>query len=325
MTDLYTAFCREDYADLHTVDVDRTLVADSLCQIMYTDEYKTLLNICHALIASNEYTPRCFRLTAELIELAPAYYTVWNYRFNILQHLLKPNDEPQIINEFNWLDEVTLNNPKNYQIWSYRQQLIQYWTHHLSTSNSWGLKRELPILDMMLDEDTKNYHVWSYRKWVVLRFDDFTHELAFINQLIDRDIYNNSAWNHRMFYLQNVQPDDSMLQEEIKYTMDKISEVPQNISSWNYLRGIYDSFMEPDDKLRDFVNKFCRDIPLDSQNVITEDTQLPDVECSFAIEYLAQLSKDNPKLQANCYKSLSFKYDPTRKPFWQHKLQAIAN
>lgn len=334
MEELYTAFSSTDYADLRNDDetVPNT-DTETLCQIMYTDEYKQLIGICHSLIVSNEYTPRSFRLTTKLIELAPAYYTVWNYRFNnILTHLLSSNWNRQlVIKEFDWLDEITLNNPKNYQIWSYRQQLIVTCQHHHGNNDNGSndaaidIKRELPILDIMIDEDTKNYHVWSYRKWVVQRFDDFTNELPFINKLIDRDIYNNSAWNHRMFYLQNVQPDDSMLQEEIKYTMEKIKQVPQNISSWNYLRGIYDSFLKPDDALKEFVMGYCRDIPLDSKTAITSNTPLPDVECSFAIEVLAQLSKDDPILQANCYRSLSVKYDPIRTPFWQHKLRSVAS
>lgn len=49
---------------------------------------------------------------------APAFYTIWNYRFNIVRHMMAESDDTTsyLNKELDWLDEVTLNNPKNYQI-----------------------------------------------------------------------------------------------------------------------------------------------------------------------------------------------------------------
>lgn len=312
-------FDMEQYKDIVPLPIELGL-KNELCQIMYTDEYKEVMGIARALIQVNELSVRALNLTAKVIDLAPAFYTIWNYRFSIIKHLIIKGNAHSILNtELDWLDEITLNNPKNYQIWSYRQSIIS----QLHPDPS--IKTELPILEAMIDDDTKNYHVWSYRKWCVSFFKDFEHELSFVNKLVDRDIYNNSAWNHRMFIMKNIPIDDAILNEEINYVKDRIELVPQNVSSWNYLRGLYSNFKENkfDDEILKFAHKFVGfDLSL---NIPSE---LPSIESSFALEFIAFVQSTdkahmNREIAINSYQSLATKYDPIRKNFWNYKIKQL--
>lgn len=314
----YQEFNENDYDDVTPMSIE-TELKDELCQIMYTEEYKQLMGWSRALLSKNELTSRAMRLTSKLIDLAPAFYTVWNYRYNILTHLLKDHQDKEgwTAKELDWLDEITLNNPKNYQIWSYRQSLL---TNLVPTPT---MKRETPIMNMMLDEDSKNYHVWSYRKWVVKFIGDYSQELSFIDMLIERDVYNNSAWSHRMFYLKNIDPENTVVEEEINYVKDKIALVPQNISSWNYLRGIYKLFKlnKYDPEIIEFITQFVNNLSIDENN-----EQLPEIQSSYALELLAYIYSLNGQenISTHYYKCLATKYDPIRSNYWKHKIELLS-
>ena len=311
-----------DYSDVKPLPIETDL-QDELCRIMYTEDYKRLMGLARALISLNELSPRALQLTAEIIDVAPAFYTIWNYRFNIVRHMMSESEDTVLYlnKELDWLDEVTLNNPKNYQIWSYRQSLLKL---HPSPS----FKRELPILKLMIDDDSKNYHVWSYRKWCCLFFSDFQHELAYASDLIETDIYNNSAWTHRMFYWVNAKDVISKVElaDELQFIMDKIQLVPQNISPWTYLRGFQELFhdrLQWDSKVVDFATTFIGDVlslPIGSP----ED--LPEIESSYALEFLAYHWGADPCTRENAVKAyslLAIKYDPIRKNLWHHKINNL--
>lgn len=286
-----------------------TSASGELCQILYTDEYKELMGIARAMLQSREYSERALHLTGLVIDTVPAFYTIWNYRFNIVKTLF--GDSRDSLNEeLDWLDEFTLSNPKNYQIWSYRQSILQIYPEP-------SFQRELPVLHLMLEDDTKNYHVWSYRKWCVMFFKDFSRELAFADDFISRDVYNNSAWSHRMFVLKNTEATTALVNSEIKYAMSSIELAPQNVSPWNYLRGIYELFLNEkyDDEVISFASKFVG-------NFFESKEQTSAIDSSFALEFLAHVySKDTEKntLSIKAYDALSERYDPIRKSFWQYK------
>lgn len=325
--DCYREFDINDYDDIVPISIESKLGDEELCKILYTDEYKQLMGLARSMLSNNELSTRAIRLTAKIIDLVPAFYTIWNYRFNILSFLLNDKhivDSDQfIIKELDWLDQITLNNPKNYQIWSYRQSLL---TDLLQGEPL--LKYELPIIEMMLNDDTKNYHVWSYRKWVVQLIGDYTNELSFTNKMIERDVYNNSAWNHRMFYLKKIGPDNMLLQEEIEYVKSKILLAPQNVSSWNYLRGLIENFntnqLDIYNKNESFILQFLSNLSLYSEE--SDISNLPDIQSSFALELLAHIYslKGEKQVSKLCYKYLSIKYDPIRKNYWDHKIKLLS-
>jgi protein farnesyltransferase/geranylgeranyltransferase type-1 subunit alpha len=53
------------------------LVPQPLVTIMYPEEYVEATSYLRAIMAANEMTPRVLDLTADVIRLSPAHYTVW--------------------------------------------------------------------------------------------------------------------------------------------------------------------------------------------------------------------------------------------------------
>lgn len=77
-------------------------------------------------------------------------------------------EEPMpVIENYTWLNDVTLDNPKNYQIWHYRQQLAPslYTNSPQVIKLYYGLERLL--VELVLSEDAKNIHAWSHLIWLV--------------------------------------------------------------------------------------------------------------------------------------------------------------
>lgn len=137
-----------------------------------------------------------------------------------------PEEEMPVIENYTWLNKVTLDNAKNYQIWHYRQQLAP----NLYTNSPEAIKLyydyERLLVEIILADDAKNIHAWSHLIWLVNWaaspfgskpkdkqkgwFKDvetenkvrhisqsMESELAFIENLLFEDVYNNSAWSYR--------------------------------------------------------------------------------------------------------------------------------
>ena len=272
-----------DFSDIIPVDLNSK--EPQLCQILYDENYKSTMGLLLSLMQKKEYSPRALYLTELGIEQLASHYTTWIYRFNILQNLPNPN----YYDELDWCEQIGLDNEKNYQIWNYRQLIINEILKQeiigdvAEGKGKFQPHREFPILEAMLDSDPKNHHVWSYWKWLVERFDLFNDakELLFVDQMIDADLLNNSAWSHR-FFLKFAGKDatSELINGEVGYVKDKIRQCPQNASSWNYLLGIYDKYDMEISELEDFATEFVK---LDTGKV----------KSSFAVELLSQINKQN--------------------------------
>ena len=336
-----------NYDDLKLMEIPTNVVdknVPELCKIMYSDEYITKMRIFNTLLKSKEYSERSLHISGEIINLIPAYYTAWNYRFQILQHLTEDikqsssgkgdqkDVEACIVSKLNeeldLLDEFTLNNPKNYQIWSYRQAILS------KLHPNPVFQRETPIIQMMLDDDTKNHHVWSYRKWCCKFFFlmeetnplNIPNEWAFVDSFVERDVYNNSAWCHRNYILQYLEEQAnnsnkaqhlSKIQSEIQYTKEKIELAPHNISPWAYLKFLYE-----------YENKYLSEYSNSKKQDIIEFMQKHQDTTSFSMEYLAYFYTlfDSELYHTDIvdlYKLLRDKHDPIRKNYWQHKIKSL--
>ncbi|KAH3681005.1 hypothetical protein WICPIJ_008013 [Wickerhamomyces pijperi] len=274
--------------------------------ILYSDEYKNIFGHLAALLAAKEYSERAYALTNAAIEQNAAHYTVWQYRFKIVVALGKDLEK-----ELDWLEEIALDNVKNYQIWNYRQLLIK----KLELKS---MKRELPLLETMLDEDSKNYHVWGYRKWVVSYCGDYSNELAFVNKLIKADVYNNSAWSHRYFAVVNLsQISDFDFDSEVQYVKENINLAPNNYSSWNYLIGIHEYFKKDLTDLEDFVNTHTEDML---------DTEVEGVISKPGLELLVKILtlKGEKEKAAKGLDLLASKYDTIRVNYWNYQKSLLS-
>ncbi|RCK63325.1 Protein farnesyltransferase/geranylgeranyltransferase type-1 subunit alpha [Candida viswanathii] len=298
-----------DYSDVTPVKINTE--EPQLCQILYDDEYKHTMGILLALMQRTEYSARALHMTELGIEQLALHYTTWIYRFNILKNLPGTN----LSEELDWCEQIALDNEKNYQIWNYRQLIIN---EILDSGAEFEAYREYPIMEAMLDSDPKNHHVWSYRKWLVEKFELFKSEkeLGFIQRLIDEDLKNNSAWSHRFFLMFSRKhlTEEKTIGDEFVFVKERIVKCPQNPSSWNYLLGVYERFDKPLEELEEFCLQFV-------------DLDTGKVESSYALETLGKIYKSQAKYDDSIkvYEQLKEKYDPIRANFWDYQIAKIQN
>lgn len=298
-----------DFSDV--VPVDLNTEEPQLCQILYDEEYKSVMGVLLALLKKREYSERALELTQTGIDILASHYTIWNYRYNILLHLKK-----DLLKELDWCEELALENEKNYQIWNYRQLIIG---EILRKGGEFNAYREYAILDAMLEQDSKNHHVWSYRKWLVEKFGLYRdeREVEFVNKCISADLRNNSAWTHRFFIKfgdESYKVPQEDIDEEIEYTQEMIKQSPQNPSSWNYLLGVYNKYYSGKlTALKEFCQEFTAKQADDS------------ISSSFALEVLGRIYAENFNLKEaeKIYTLLKDKYDPIRKNYWDYQIRKI--
>lgn len=276
----------------------------SVASILYTDKFKTVMGLFRALQQKEEYSECALALTGSVIELIAAHYTVWQYRHQIIIRLNK-----DINKELEWVDEITLDNPKNYQIWGYRQSLLK----HL---NMRDIHRDIPIIDVMIEDDPKNYHVWSYRKWCVQWCDDWSNELPFVDKCLEKDVYNNSAWCHRYFTVCHSEKlSEQVFDYEVEYTMGKISLAPHNESSWNYLVGLFEKADKSLIPLEIFAQRFIKmEGPSDAHEISL-----------WAFEVLTRIYKEKGETAQviENYELLRDKYDVMRANYWDYQRKLL--
>lgn len=285
-----------------------------------------------AVMVLKEHTPRCLRLTEHIIEMNPAHYTVWLYRFEIVQALNIP-----IPDELEWLNDVSLEHLKNYQIWHHRQQLLDHLYPTLQSDENAVAAlaaSELDFLADILEKDTKNYHVWSYRQYLVRKLGlwDLEDEIKSIELLISQDVRNNSAWSHR-FFLVFDNPHQStpgshsteydpkvpadIVDQEVSYAQEKITLAPQNQSPWNYLRGVLVKGGRPLGSVREFVETFV--------TALGEGEEKEVVRSSHALDLLADIYKEaGEKDKADlCLRRLGEKWDRIREGYWEYRRKML--
>jgi protein farnesyltransferase/geranylgeranyltransferase type-1 subunit alpha len=303
--------------DLQLPLIWQLLTCDSLLAMGYL----------RAVMASGEYSPRVLDLTAHIISLNAAHYTVWLYRATTLFAL-----SSSIPDELEFVNEVALQNQKNYQIWHHRQTLIDNLYPSIASSPS-SVKAladsETEFMTQMFSEDAKNYHVWSYRQYLVRKLDMFNEkELESIEALIRQDVRNNSAWSHRFFLVfsdpKYATPDSKaneydekipkeIVDREIEYSKTATFEAPQNQSPWNYLRGVLKKGGRKFAEVENFASEFVK---LGDENGKGED-----VRSSHGLDFLADIWSEKGEWEKadRALILLGDKYDRVRKNYWEWK------
>ncbi|XP_018650506.1 putative rab geranylgeranyl transferase alpha subunit [Schistosoma mansoni] len=132
-----------------------------------------------------------------LIETSPDTATLWNYRREIIMHLLRSYSEDQekvsklFESELNLTTRCLYSSPKSYTVWYHRS-----WVMNNHTSPNW--ESELKLCNQALTQDERNFHCWDYRRFVVSRGRISTElELEFTDSAIEKNMSNYSAWHYR--------------------------------------------------------------------------------------------------------------------------------
>lgn len=306
-----------------------------LCKIMYTPEFITTFSYLKALMLKGEKSKRAMYVATSAIALVPAHYTVWNYKFEIVKELAT-NGEYDLNDELKWCDEIALNNEKNYQIWHYRETIIELLIE-LKFNNDktkYDLNKEYEIVHEMLDSDEKNYHVWSHKRWAVVYFGLFKNakELEYTKFLIDRDVRNNSAWNFRHFV--NFGTDNDEVEDnnnvlnEIEFTKGYIELSFTNPSSWNYMKFLYSlckklELQQGITEIKQLVEKYS---VLDLKEGDDVEKVLENRRISIpAFELLCDIYKDEGKVEQmkGVYTLLGETLDPVRRNYWEYRMSLV--
>lgn len=132
-----------------------------------------------------------------LIETSPDTATLWNYRREIIMHLIRKFSEDQekvsklFESELNLTTRCLYSSPKSYTVWYHRS-----WVMNNHTSPNW--ESELKLCNQALTQDERNFHCWDYRRFVVSKGNISTElELEFTDSAIEKNMSNYSAWHYR--------------------------------------------------------------------------------------------------------------------------------
>ncbi|KAK4219225.1 hypothetical protein QBC37DRAFT_436789 [Rhypophila decipiens] len=298
----------------------------ALASIAYPAEYAEAISYLRTVMLSKEYSERTLKLTEYIIDMNPAHYTVWLYRASIIFAM-----KLSIPDEIEWLNNVALENLKNYQIWHHRHLLVDEYFPTISGSPEEIAKfaaSEREFLTTMLNEDTKNYHVWSYRSFLVGKlglFDD-PEEMRAIEGLIETDVRNNSAWSHRFFLVfsnprystpgvaatgMDTKIPAEIVDREVQYAMDHVYQAPQNQSPWNYLRGVLVKGGRKLASVEGFVSEFV--------TLAEEGEEEEDVKSTHALDLLSEIwTERGEKEKADLgLRRLAEKWDRIRVGYWE--------
>ena len=203
-----------------------------ILKIKYSKNDRKLLDIFRGVLLSKEISVRVYNLTTLVIKNFPANYVAWIVRRQCLNQI-KEIDAKE---ELNWLDKQMVVNQKNYQIWHHRKLLIELLN---------DASHEKKVLDEVFESEPKNFHAWSHRIWMIRRFNNIEGEFDYIESMLKSDVKNNSVWNYRFFLIQFVNKnniDKNIVEQEIKYALEKIKFCPINECPYCYIRGYITKF-----------------------------------------------------------------------------------
>ena len=203
---------------------------------------------------------------------------------------------------------------------------------------------ETGFIDRVLELDTKNYHVWVYRQWLVRHFSlwDSPAEFSSMEYFINEDVRNNSPWSHRWFLCfgkedhvtsplgkatatSNVRViDEDLLDREITYAQKKIQVAPQNQSPWSYLRGLIRK--SGGGRQMSDLESFATQFTGRKSSAIGVGLPREGVKSTHALEWLADCYAEQGKNQEAreiLLGSLSEKWDPIRKGYWEYRANML--
>jgi len=201
-------------------------------KIKYKEKERKLMDIFRAVFLSKEISLRVYELTSLVIMFFPTNYVAWVLRRECLDKVKEIDPYQELL----WLDDIMVENQKNYQIWHHRKLLIEKIN---------DCSHEKIVLDSVFQYEPKNFHAWTHRIWMIRRFNNVEGEFDFIDKMLKNDIKNNSVWNFRFFLVQfinNNKLNKDIIEKEIKYAIKAIKEQPINECPYCYIRGYITKF-----------------------------------------------------------------------------------
>jgi len=286
------------------------------------------------IVKKGEMSNRVLELTEDIIRLNPAHYSAWQYRYKTLIAINSPLDLELLL-----MDEIATAYLKNYQVWHHRRLLLTYiYSKDPATRSPDLLLKELKFIEKVFEEDSKNYHTWSYRQWILSNFNRdelWAVEIPFIERMIDEDVRNNSVWHHRFFVVfdsgvrEGDENREEVLRREVSYTKGKISLAPNNLSPWNYMRGILDRTKTEYGSIEEFVTPYTKSEE-SPESVVDLDNPPPSkgaqLPAAPAVEFLADIRESQGRIPeaTELFKLLGDQLDTIRKRYWEFRISELS-
>uniref|UniRef100_X2A7L7 Geranylgeranyl transferase type-2 subunit alpha n=1 Tax=Capitella teleta TaxID=283909 RepID=X2A7L7_CAPTE len=193
---------------------------------------------------NREYDHEALEVTGNILAANPDFYTLWNFRREILTHIKSNWEEENVFKTFDgelyFLEQCLKVNPKSYGSWQHR-----CWTMENHTKPDWT--RELKLCNKFLEYDERNFHCWDYRRFVVqMSSVPLKEEFAFTTEKISTNFSNFSSWHYRSKLLQILHPDKSssvgvaenVMLDEFELVQNAFFTDPNDQSAWFYHRWL---------------------------------------------------------------------------------------
>jgi len=212
-------------------------------------KYVALKDAVLAKRSTQALDEEAYQLSAKLLEINPDFYSLWNYRRDILNHFFETKPKEQLAPvELKLTEAALMKNPKSYGAWHHR-----VWTLQLGVSS---LQKEIELCGKMLTLDSRNFHCWNYRRIVadmaykagLLTPSD---EFAYTTEQINKNFSNYSAWHYRSVLvpqlpmMDNAQQFKQFMDKEFQYVQNAFATDPADQSSWLYHRWLLARVLVP--------------------------------------------------------------------------------
>ncbi|PWN90812.1 protein prenylyltransferase [Acaromyces ingoldii] len=217
------------------------------------------------LKSRKEHSQDSLAATTKILTLSPELYTAWNFRRDVLKELFKGETVPIKEEKKDFFASVRIEedlsaasaskrndgkeerrpsldykrslleddleltthalraHPKVYWIWNHRRWCLEEYPDE--TGTKW--KRELAMVDKMLEMDPRNFHGWTHRRYIFSRLASST-----TSSTPDLPLYPYSLTSPEL------SPDSRRTQlqlarQELSYSLSKIETNFSNFSAWH--------------------------------------------------------------------------------------------
>ncbi|RPA92530.1 protein prenylyltransferase [Choiromyces venosus 120613-1] len=224
-------------------------------------EYNELAGIVQGQRLAKEYTLDALEGTARLLRLNPEYYTIWNYRREILQQVLLVKYSPPEIAP-SPTSTSTETDPEVHETEQDPEEVTKSLHAAYTSKATLHLKEELAFLLPLLSSFPKCYWIWNHRLWTLQRATEilpadkagifWQEELGLVGLMLRRDVRNFHGWMYRRFVISNIESprrknvssdevenssskDTSLVEQEFAYTTKMVQGIGgmSNYSAWH--------------------------------------------------------------------------------------------
>lgn len=300
--------------------------------IQYSPQFEDTFNYFRAVLKSKEISERALQLTSDCIRFNASNYTVWYYRRMIYDNLDK-----NLCEELSFIEATIMKSQKNYQVWEHYRYVLEKLKEKVDQNQleDYDLQKLTSnfksFIRTVLKFDTKNYHAWQLLQWINKSWNQWEGELQYTEKLIDDDIRNNSAWNHRFYIFYNTSGfTDSIVFDEVNFTLKMIVLAPNNESAWNYLSGLMKVSTKPIHSFQSLIDT-CDKLNSDSS---TRTSFLVSFIISYCYQQLQLMNDDGISIEDEKYNLIYTKaiescdllatsIDTLREKYWKYRAESI--